>query len=550
MLQKTKTFILSHKIISIIILALVVVGAYFFIFKSKTSGETQYVTETVSKGSLTTNITGTGQIEASNTITLSPKTSGNINYLGVTVGQSVKKGTLIASVDSNDAKMALLNAQVSLDNLTNGPDTLTLLQKQNGLINSYNSGWNTVSSYVDDMTVMITNLDNIYNSINGYLSYQNIIGLSNTGKDRVLAGENSYYKANDSIEKLTKLYKTLSRTSSQQEISDLINQASAGAVIMSNAIKDTQTAFNFVVDDLNYQDNANTTTTRTDISSWLDSSNSYVNSLSSAINNIQENTQSLQDTTTSITPLDIEAARLSVQSKQDTYNGCFVYAPFDGVISTLTAQVGQSSGSNIGTIITNQKLATISLNEVDIAKIKMGQKATLTFDAIDGLTLTGEVVEIDSVGTVSQGVVSYNVQISLDVDDARVKPGMSVSATVITDSAQDVIVVPSSAIKTQNGTSYVQTFNSPLGPVATGAQGSPSTVLPTQIEVTTGLVGDTTTEIISGLKEGDIIVTKTIANATPTATKSTTPSLLNAVSGNRGGAATGGGAAFRTVRGD
>lgn len=545
MLQKTKTFISSHKIISIILI-LVLIGAYFFIFKSKTSGETQYVTETVSKGSLTTNVTGTGQIEASNTITLSPKTSGNINYIGVKAGQNVKKGTLIASVNSNDAKMALLNAQVSLDNLTNGPDTLTLLQKQNGLANSYNSGWNTISSYIDDMTVMITNLDDIYNSINGYLSYQNIIGLSNTGKDRVLVGESSYYKANDSIEKLTKLYKTLSRTSSQQEISDLINQASAGAVIMSNTIKDTQTAFNFVVDDLNYQNNASTTTTRTNISSWLDSSNSYVNSLSSAINNIRENTQSLQDTTTSITPLDIQAAQLSVQSKQVAYNGCFVYAPFDGVISTLTAQVGQSSGSNIGTIITNQKLSTISLNEVDIAKIKMGQKATLTFDAIDGLTLTGEVVEIDSVGTVSQGVVSYNIQISLDIDDARVKPGMSVSATVITDSAQDVIVVPSSAIKTQNGISYVQTFSSPLAPVATGAQGSPSTVLPAQTEVVTGLVGDTDTEITSGLKEGDIIVTKTIANAIVATTKSTTPSILNAVGGggNRGG---GGGAAFRPI---
>lgn len=56
MLQKTKLFIVSHKIISGIILVLVIVSAYFLFFKNKTSGEVQYITETVSKGSITTNV--------------------------------------------------------------------------------------------------------------------------------------------------------------------------------------------------------------------------------------------------------------------------------------------------------------------------------------------------------------------------------------------------------------------------------------------------------------------------------------------------------------
>lgn len=64
MLQKTKLFIVSHKIISGIILVLVIVSAYFLFFKNKTSGEVQYITETVSKGSITTNVSGTGQVEA------------------------------------------------------------------------------------------------------------------------------------------------------------------------------------------------------------------------------------------------------------------------------------------------------------------------------------------------------------------------------------------------------------------------------------------------------------------------------------------------------
>lgn len=546
MLQKTKTFISSHKIISGIALIIIIIGVYFIFFKNKTSGETQYVTETVSKGNITTNVTGTGQIEASDTIDLGPKTTGDIKYVGVSVGQSVKKGTLIASVNSSDAKMALLNAQISLDNLTKGPDTLTLLQKQNGLTNSYNSGWNTVSSFISDMTLVVSNLGNVYNT-GGYLSYSNTTGLTSSGRAKVSQSENSYYDAQKNLDNLNKLYKTLTRASSQGDISNLINESYKSAVVISNAVKDTENSFNYVVDYFSVSSSdSSATTTRTNITSWLTSSNSYVNNLSSATNSIKENTQSLQDTTTSITSLDIQAAQLSVQSKQDAYNGCFIYAPFDGVIATLTAQVGQPSGSTIGTLITKQQLATISLNEVDIAKIKLGQKATLTFDAIDGLSITGVVSEIDSVGTVSQGVVSYNVKISLDVGDNRIKPGMSVSATVITDSAQDVIVIPSSAIKTQNGISHVEIFSSPLAPALAGAQGSPSAIPPTQTEVVTGLLGDTDTEITSGLKEGDIIVTKTIANAVVATTKSTTPSILNAVGGggNRGG---GGGAAFRPI---
>lgn len=540
MIQKIKTTILSHKIITGIILILIVSGAYFFIFKNKTSGETLYVTSTVKKGSVLVSVTGTGQVEASDTINLNPQTAGDITYVGVKVGESVAKGKLLVSVDSRDAEMALLSAQNSLAKLIKGPDPLTLLQKENGVTDSYNNGWNTVSTFINDMTIMVSNLENIYGG-DGYLGYKNTSGLSSSGRTKVVLGENSFYDAKDSIDKTTKLYKSLSRTSSQEEIKNLIDTAYESSKVMSNAIKNTQTAFNYVVDDLNYGNNSETTTTQNNINSWLDSSNNYVNSLLGAINNIKESVISLNDTITGTDPLDIQSAELTVQSKQDAYNGCFIYAPFDGVIATLTAQVGEPSGSSIGTLITKQKLATISLNEVDIAKIKLGQKATLTFDAIDGLTITGVVAEIDSIGTVSQGVVSYDIKISLDVNDDRIKPGMSVSASIITDMAQDVLVVPNSAVKTQNGISYVQTFASELAPIANGAQGSPSAVLPSQVEVGIGLVDDTSTEIISGLKEGDIIVTKTIASTTTA--KTTTPSILNAVGGNRAtaGTRTGGG---------
>ena len=107
---------------------------------------------------------------------------------------------------------------------------------------------------------------------------------------------------------------------------------------------------------------------------------------------------------------------------------------------------------------------------------------------------------------------------------------MSVSAAIIIDMAQDVFVVPSSAVKNKNGSSYVEIFDTPLATPAVGVQGSLSKVLPKQQTVTVGISDDTSSEIISGLKEGDVIVTKTITGTAITTTS--TKSILGSMGGS------------------
>jgi len=174
------------------------------------------------------------------------------------------------------------------------------------------------------------------------------------------------------------------------------------------------------------------------------------------------------------------------------------------------------------------------VRRVDVSKIKTGDKVNLTFDAIDGLNISGQVAEIDLVGTVSQGVVNYNVQISFDTQDDRVKSGMSVNASIITDSKADVLVLPNSAIKTQNGTSYVQYFDTKYTDAQASA-GITTAALPLSKEVQVGISDDTNTEIVSGVNEGDQIISRTVAGTTATVTAA--PSILNAATGSRGGGA-------------
>ena len=256
------------------------------------------------------------------------------------------------------------------------------------------------------------------------------------------------------------------------------------------------------------------------------------------LNNAEDDLQKLKDGPDT---LDVRSEELSLKQKQDAYSDYFVRAPFDGIIASVEGKKGQNvnSGTTIATLITKQKIAEISLNEVDAAKIKIGQKATLSFDAIEGLTITGEVIEVDLIGTVSQGVVSYIVKIGFDTGDDKVRSGMTVSANIITDIKQDNLTVLSSAVKTQGNVSYLEIVDGEIPPTQTGQTvGVLLLTLPTQAPVVLGLSSDESVEIISGLTEGDkYVVRKITTAATSQSTSTSAPSLLGG-----GGVRTGGGA--------
>ncbi|MCX6809364.1 MAG: efflux RND transporter periplasmic adaptor subunit [Candidatus Berkelbacteria bacterium] len=190
--------------------------------------------------------------------------------------------------------------------------------------------------------------------------------------------------------------------------------------------------------------------------------------------------------------------------------------------SSSSSSSSSSSAPIVIDDLSNLK-ASVSINEVDATSVQSGQKASMTFDAIDGLTLTGKVEQISTVGTNSSGVVTYPATISFDSLDGKVKPGMSLTATVTTDVKQDVLMVANSAVKTQtDGTKYVQIMQNGK---------------PVSQTVEVGKSNDTETEITSGLKEGDTVVTQTVTSSTSSSSASgpSSSSSNRAGSGGIGG---------------
>ena len=528
-IQKIKKYIGEHKIISTIIIIVLISAGYYGISKYRNSGNTatKYVISEVKKGTIISSVSGSGQVSASNQITLKSKASGDIISINAAVGQELSAGDLIAQVDSQSARIDLENAKIAYQKLTEPADTTTLLQTENSLNKAYDTGFNSVISTFLDFPDVMNGMHDLFYTSSGYLSDQKTQSFTDTAKTyRNTAGVN-FDAAKRQYDINTVTYQKTTRSSSLDQIESLIAATYDTVKSTNEALKDAKNAVEYNKNQtLQQNQNADATTAENNLISWSDKMTSHLNDLLSAKNSIAELKSSLAKLQSGADTLDIQSQKLSIEQKQNAYDDTFIRAPFDGVLAQLTINNHDSvsNGTAIGTLITKQKVAEITLNEVDAAKVKNGQQATLTFDAIDGLTISGKVVEVDLVGTVTQGVVNYSVKIAFDTQDDRIKSGMSVSASIITQTEQGVIVVPNSAVKIQGGTHYVDVVDK--NTATTDNQGVALSTTPTQQAVEVGISDDTSTEITSGISLGDKIVTKTISGTATTATTNSAPSLF------------------------
>ena len=567
--SKIKNIVLKHKIISLIIVLILLGGGYWeYKSSTNTSGVTRYVLAAAVKGTIISSVSGTGQVSASDQMILSPGpgASGKIVYLNAASGQKVFAGTLLLQLDTTDAEKTIRNAEASLQSAQislqklEGVSTLSIPKNKQDAIDTlnqdYQSGYNTVSSIFTDLPTVMTDLQTIIygTTFNNY--QQNIDFYTGTAytydqtaiqfKDSLVK---SYKTASDEYTKNFNDYKSTTRYSDNATVDSVLNETYNTTIDIAQAIKDTNNLIQFYKDTLakyNIKGNSVADTQLSTVNSDSSKTNSDLISLLNAQSTIKGDKDAVANS-----DLDLQSQALAVQNSQnslqdakDALKNYYIYAPFDGVVGAVSVQKGDtiSSGASAITFITQKEYTTISLSEIDVTKIKLGNKSVLTFDAISGLSIAGQVTEIDTIGTVSQGVVSYNVQITFDTQDSRIKPGMSVSASVITDVQQNVLTVPNSSVKSKNGNYYVLVLSQKQDLTSSSAnQGFISTNTPSQKPVTIGVADDTNTEIMSGLSEGDQVVVRTISGSSAVAASSNSSASRTATSTTRSLFGAGGG---------
>ncbi len=550
---------------------LIVIGGLIYGLFLKSSAQntvTRYVIGQVEKGTITTTISGSGQVSASQQVDIKAKTSGEVTAVNVSPGQEVKNGQVLARLDASDAVKSVRDAQINLDSaklslekLQRPADGLSVLKAENSLAQAqvqlenteadfqkaYDDAYNALTNAYLDLPGIISGLDDIIHGDDFASNQQNLDYYTDQVKefdDSILKYReevNTSYKiARASYDQAFSNYKNSSRESDPTHILILLDESYNATKDMADAVKNT---YNFIdyYKDLTIQKGttvlSKAITHEALLETYTGESNSHLGLLLNAqtdISNLKQEIidnqrsvdelrESLEDVQLGTDALDLRAQELAVLQRQNSLTDAqqkladyTIRAPFDGVVASVDAKVGDelSSSGNAFTIITKQQIAEISLNEIDAAKVTVGQRVTLTFDALDSLELTGQVAELDTVGTVSQGVVSFNVKISFDTQDDRIKSGMSVNATIITDLRQDVLTVLNTALKSEGDSYYVQVLVEDHSSDIYNKSGVISVQSPLTKVVTIGLANDSLTEITGGLAEGDQIITQTITGGT------------------------------------
>ncbi|MHB1417516.1 MAG: HlyD family efflux transporter periplasmic adaptor subunit [Chloroflexota bacterium] len=223
----------------------------------------------------------------------------------------------------------------------------------------------------------------------------------------------------------------------------------------------------------------------------------------------------------------VDQAKAAVQSAQNNLDGATLVAPFDGVVASVNATAGETVSGPLLTLVDPKGLRVdVSLAETDVAKVEVGQAATLTFEALGGQRLQGKVTAIAPSATVQSGVATYLVSLSIEgapqpregasgttsgqqpgartgvppsgvaagagaADPSKVKAGMTANASIIYTRKDNVLVVPNRAVRLQGQDRVVDVL----------VDGKTETRV-----VSVGMSNDQVTEILDGLEEGDQVL--------------------------------------------
>ncbi len=590
--KSVRNYVVAHKTLSVIAVVVLLVAGYYIYNSTKSSGPTSYVLSAVSRDTVVESVTSTGQVSAESQVSVNSQGSGQVVSVNVSNGDTVSTGQTIAVLDERNqlvaldqAKAGLQSAQANYDSVLAGASTETVAVSQASL-DSAKLGLSSANQNAIDK------LNNAYNSANNAVQntadqfFSNSQGLA---PQFFLSG---YVLNNQQLEiqlgserastgvLLSKWKNDLASLNANGDIAAAIKEGNANLNSIGSFLDDLNLALNSYTfgsgvsssnssnSNSNSGSNSNSSTNsqlasyQSSVSSARSNINSSISSLISTSQSIQSSQISLEQSQASfnlqIAPAStsslasasasLENAKATLNTAENNYQNNIISAPFSGIIGALSIQKGQQvgAGTAVATVLTNQKIAAVTLNEVDAAKIKIGDPATLTFDALPDLTIAGKVAEIDPVGTVTSGVVNYGIKIAFATQDDRIKPSMSVSAAIVSSVSQNTLVVPNAAIKTQGTATYVLVASGGMASSTTSTVAGAVTLsnAPVAVTVQTGLSNDIETEIVSGINEGEKVVIQTISSGT---TKTTTAQSGLSLLG--GGARTGAGAAGGALRG-
>lgn len=166
----------------------------------------------------------------------------------------------------------------------------------------------------------------------------------------------------------------------------------------------------------------------------------------------------------------VNDAQKTLNTAQSAVNNMTVYSPIDGVVVAKNNNTGDqgAQGKAVLTVADMTSLKVkVAVDELDIAKIKVGDKAKISVSAIKDKTYDGTVDSISETGTTTNNVTTYDVVVSI-TNPENIKLGMNANVNIISESKDNALVIPSEALIERNGEKYVLVPSSDKTTVTTG----------------------------------------------------------------------------------
>jgi len=403
----------------------------------------------------------------------------SLKSINITVAKSLQDADSILGVDDtgvNDSFESLLGVKNS-GTYSNAKDSYYTAKSDKNNLNSAVMSLNSASSQTDIDRVAVL-AESALNSIDTLL-YNTKITLDNT-----------IISINLSQSQLDSLRSKID--SSRSGISSANSSLTSNLQAISSAKRSLagyQLSYQKALDDL--------AATKTSTAQSIANANNNVSNKNAALASAQISYDQLVAPATAAdlasSRSSLSSASVSVDKAKFNIAQATLISPIDGVVSLLNYKAGDIITDNtkpVVTIINNNTLfIEVNIEETDISKVTVGQKARATFDAVDGLTLDGEVSFISLTSqTSSNGIVTYLVRVLFtNPKDNPIREGMTASVNFITAEALNVLNIPVEAVR--------------------NVSGKPSVEIPdgTFVPVTTGFTDGKSVEIISGLNLGDKI---------------------------------------------
>lgn len=540
MTKKKRTRIIVIASAAFVVIVGGVIGITAFAKSGSSDSTTTFRTAQATTGNVEITVTGSGTISDSTEYSLTAVNAGTIDSLPVKQGDTVKAGQTIAHVSDTNSAQTILQKQNALTSAKNALtqseqslNNLTIKAPVAGKVKS------VIASAGDDLST-IKSLGNL-----AVISTERAMTVSVSSTASLKIGDT--VKVTDTAAKKT--YTGTVTSSGSSGGAGQGGQSSSGGVTVTIASDDPQ-----VGDTATIATSAGVTAgsgTFALVKYIPISSNG-----SGIISNVYVSENQMVSKNTALFKLNSDSVESDIQMKQSAVTSAqkdladaqtaaakdTITSPIDGIIAELAVKNGSSVASNgtVATIINKSAMETVvSVDELDIAKVQVGQKANITLDAISGKTFTGSVVQVDPIGTASNGVTNYSVTVTVNNPEG-IMIGMNTNVSIITQSKENVVTLPASAILNKRGTTaYVLSsdglFDSNGKSIQMNNVNSMELLQKYGKQITIGLANTDTVEVVSGLSAGDKVAVAT------TVSKSAIASLNNSQSATNNFSAFGGG---------